>query len=609
MKISSSIVNLKSLTFPSKFNSFSSLATISNHNNINNDKPSNAIDRILLRFRILSRHHDDDEPPHQFLHRHCLRSDDAVFPSDNQDQKVFDKNQVMAPCLAEEELNRLKTIGMHLKEKISIPKSGLTRPVLHKIHHRWNNCEVVKLKFHDLLAQNMNLAHNILQHRTGGSVIWRSGSVMWVYRGENYQGPTTNTKHSSKSESVVCNQQQHDNMTPEEVEFNRMLDAFGPRFVDWWGTGILPVDADLLPPIVPGYTTPLRLLPTKIRPRLTNDEHTKMLKLAKALPCHFALGRNRNLQGLACAILKLWEKSLVAKIAVKLGVQNTNNELMALELKKLTGGTLLLRNKYYIVIYRGKDFVPANVAAILSERQQLKKQVQDVQKKVQHRAVDITGEDETNAQAGMLSEFNEAQAFRGREISPVECEKIMKEADEASNVRLMKKMERNLVVIHEEADAKKSRAEKLLTKIDESMIPAGPDNRRETITDEERAMFRVVGLKLKVYIQLGTRGVIDGVIKNMHLHWRHRELVKLITREKTLAFVEEIAGLLEYKSGGILVSIDRLPKGFSLIYYRGKSYRSLITLQHRNLLMKAKTLQRSTSMQRHESEDEGLSSW
>ncbi|WJX78567.1 hypothetical protein P8452_61776 [Trifolium repens] len=43
--------------------------------------------------------------------------------------------------------------------------------------------------------------------------------------------------------------------------------------------------------------------------------------------------RNRNLQGLAYAILKLWEKSLVAKIAVKLGVQNTNNELMALELK------------------------------------------------------------------------------------------------------------------------------------------------------------------------------------------------------------------------------------------------------------------------------------
>jgi hypothetical protein len=132
-----------------------------------------------------------------------------------------------------------------------------------------------------------------------------------------------------------------------------MLDDFSPWFVEWWGTGVLPIDADLLPPAVPDYRTPARLLSAKMHPRLTNDEHTKMLKLAKAHQTHLSKyfinfflffcccescadlykGRNRNLQGLANAILKLWEKSLVAKIAVKLGVQNMNNELMALELK------------------------------------------------------------------------------------------------------------------------------------------------------------------------------------------------------------------------------------------------------------------------------------
>lgn len=509
------------------------------------------------------------------------------------------KNEVTVPCLEKEELSRLRTMGIHLKQKISIPKSGLTRSVLQRIHHQWNTNELVKLKFHQQLVQNMNLAHNIVQRRTGGLVIWRSGSVMWVYRGKSYQGPTNGNQHESKggdekSESVVLNQQQPENMTPEEAEFNRMLDDFGPRFVDWWGTGILPIDADLLPPTIPGYRTPLRILPARMHPRLTNDEHTKMLKLAKALPCHFALGRNRNLQGLACAILKLWEKSLVAKIAVKLGVQNTNNELMALELKKLTGGTLLLRNKYYILIYRGKDFIPTSVAAILSERQE----------NVQCRAVDVSGEDETSAQAGSMAEFNEAQALCGREISTEECEKMMKEAAEATNVRLMKKIERKPAVIHEHTDTKKSRAEKLLAKIDSSMVPVGPDNRRETITDEECVMFRVVGLRLKVYLQLDTLGVFDSVIENMHLHWRQRELVKLITKQKSLAFVEETASLLEYKSGGILVAIDRLPKGFSLIYYRGKDYKRPITLRHRNLLTKTKALQHSISMQRHESEGE-----
>lgn len=45
------------------------------------------------------------------------------------------------------------------------------------------------------------------------------------------------------------------------------------------------------------------------------------------------LGRNRRLQGLACAMVKLWETSAIAKIAIKRGVQNTCNDRMAEELK------------------------------------------------------------------------------------------------------------------------------------------------------------------------------------------------------------------------------------------------------------------------------------
>lgn len=86
----------------------------------------------------------------------------------------------------------------------------------------------------------------------------------------------------------------------------------------------------------------------------------------------------------------------------------------------------------------------------------------------------------------------------------------------------------------------------------------------------------------------------------MHLHWKHREVVKLISKQTTLAFVEETARLLEYESGGILVSIDRIPKGYALIYYRGKNYRRPIALRPRNLLTKAKALKRSVAMQRHE---------
>ncbi|KAK9116082.1 hypothetical protein Sjap_015029 [Stephania japonica] len=504
----------------------------------------------------------------------------------------WSKRRVKAPTLAEltledSELRRLRTMGMTLRERINIPKAGVTQVILEKIHDKWRKAELVRLKFHETLAHDMKKAHEIVEHRTNGLVIWKSGSVMVVYRGNNYVRPQLRTQSvdmavdapfipdvssdhlgdehgkisdsiPEKSQPTINNSYPMENMTGEEAEYDSLLDGLGPRFVDWWGIGLLPVDADLLPPTVPGYKTPFRLLPTRMRLRLTNAEMTNLRKLSKALPCHFALGRNRNHQGLASAIVKLWEKSLVAKIAVKRGIQNTNNKLMADELKKLTGGTLLLRNKYYIIIYRGKDFLPTSVSAALAERQELTKQVQDVEEKVRNGIVGIAAKDEfeTEAAAGTLAEFHEAQARWGREISNEERQNMQEEASRAKTARMVRKIEKKFAA----AQAKKLRAERLLAKIEVSMVPVGPSDDQETITDEERFMFRRVGLRMKAYLPLGIRGVFDGVIENMHLHWKHRELVKLISKQKTLSFVEDTARLLEYESGGILVAIERVPR-------------------------------------------------
>lgn len=539
------------------------------------------------------------------------------------------KRTVKAPSLAEltiedEELRRLRRMGMTLRERINVPKAGVTGAVLEKIHHSWRKNELVRLKFHEVLAHDMRTGHEIVERRTRGLVIWRAGSVMVVYRGSNYEGPSSRsqsvneednalfvpdvssdksiTKDNKSFNPVIENRNQvHPNsvqsMTVEESEFNRVLDGLGPRFEDWWGTGVLPVDADLLPQTIPGYKTPFRLLPTGMRSRLTNAEMTNLRKIAKSLPCHFALGRNRNHQGLAAAIVKLWEKSLVVKIAVKRGIQNTNNKLMSEELKMLTGGVLLLRNKYYIIFYRGKDFVPPTVAAVLAERQELTKQIQDVEEQtrsVPAKVAPLTTDGQ--AVAGSLAEFYEAQARWGREISAEERERMLKEAAMAKTARVVKRLEHKFEI----SQTKKLKAEKILAKIVESWIPAGPSDDLETITEEERVMLRRVGLRMKSYLPLGIRGVFDGVIENMHLHWKHRELVKLISKEKVLAFVEETARLLEYESGGILVAIERVPKGYALIFYRGKNYRRPISLRPRNLLTKAKALKRRVALQRYE---------
>ena len=127
-------------------------------------------------------------------------------------------------------------------------------------------------------------------------------------------------------------------------------------------------------------------------------------------------------------------------------------------MQNLTGGVLLLRNKYYIVIYRGKDFLPTTVATALAERQKLAKQVQDleeqvrvhdIEQKLKKEAVDAipSGEGEGQAPAGTLTEFYEAQARWGREISSEERERMMEEAVQAKRIRVVKRIEHKVAVV------------------------------------------------------------------------------------------------------------------------------------------------------------------
>ncbi|KAL9690325.1 hypothetical protein QQ045_010722 [Rhodiola kirilowii] len=138
-----------------------------------------------------------------------------------------------------------------------------------------------------------------------------------------------------------------------EREADRLLEGLGPRYADWWMLKPLPVDGDLLPEVIPGYMPPPRRSPPYGKSSISYHELTYLRKLAQPLPTHFVLGNLIVMQDWASAIVKLWEKTHIVKIAIKWGAQNTDNEQMARELKGLTGGVLLLQNKYLIIMYRG----------------------------------------------------------------------------------------------------------------------------------------------------------------------------------------------------------------------------------------------------------------
>ncbi|KAK5810522.1 Chloroplastic group IIA intron splicing facilitator CRS1, chloroplastic [Gossypium arboreum] len=539
--------------------------------------------------------------------------------------------------LPESELRRLRNLTFRTKSKMRIKGAGVTQEVVDTIHEKWKTMEIVRLKVEGAPALNMKRMHEILERKTGGLVIWRSGTSISLYRGVSYEVPSVHlnkqiykrNEMSTYSSPLVSDKtedpsdlvphkdvappqtnsetatEEHKNTEPlpeikYEDEVDKLLEGLGPRYADWPGCDPLPVDADLLPGIVPGYQPPFRVLPYGVRSSLGVKEATSLRRLARVLPPHFALGRSRQLQGLAVAMTKLWEKSSIAKIALKRGVQLTTSERMAEDLKKLTGGILLSRNKDFLVFYRGKNFLSADVAEALLERERLAKSLQDVEEQARLRASALFAQStevaEQSGAAGTLGETLDADARWGKRLDDHHKEKVLKEAEILRHANLVRKLEKNLAF----AERKLLKAEQALSKVEDYLKPADRQADPESITDEERFMFRKLGLRMKAFLLLGRRGVFDGTIENMHLHWKYRELVKIIMKAKNFDQVKKVAIALEAESGGVLVSVDKISKGYAIIVYRGNDYERPSTIRPKNLLTKRRALARSIELQRRE---------
>ncbi|KAG8082275.1 hypothetical protein GUJ93_ZPchr0014g46686 [Zizania palustris] len=597
-------------------------------------------------------------------------------------------------ALPRNELKRLQGAGIRLRMRLKVGKAGVTEGIVNGIHERWRNVELVKIRCDDISAMNMKRTHEILERKTGGLVIWRSGSTIILYRGTDYKYPYFHAREKkddrdesseqirsgdedvdliisdaeqSSSEEDADNPTEHgsnhveegDNLgivyiehknlgeenknphvasieqnvikkkdqhaishsvdrpsktsgrtrstlvagvgssnkfrlqLPGEVklaeESDKLLDGLGPRFSDWWGYDPLPVDADLLPAIVPGFRRPFRLLPSGVPPKLTDREMTILRRLARPLPYHYALGRSTNLQGLAASMIKLWERCEVAKIAIKRGAHSINCDLTSEELKGLTGGTLLSRDEESIVFYRGKDFLPTAISLAIEKRRK--------------HGNSTINEPKLNIEESTPQNSSELKMATDVSVDGHECYK-KKHREEAAisenRTESHSVVAQNVGARLSQAIAEKEKAEKLIEELDKLSKPSKAAT-RETISEEERHMLRKVGLKMKPFLLLGRRGVFDGTVENMHLHWKYRELVKIICKEHSIKDVEYAAQTLEAESGGILVAVERVSKGHAIIVYRGKNYQRPSTLRPKSLLNKRDALKRSVEYQRYKS--------
>ncbi|XP_058073923.1 CRM-domain containing factor CFM3A, chloroplastic/mitochondrial-like isoform X6 [Magnolia sinica] len=294
-----------------------------------------------------------------------------------------------------------------------------------------------------------------------------------------------------------------------------------------------------------------------------------------------------------------WKEEEVVKIKFE-GPPALNMKRTHEVLEILTGGTLVSRNKDYIVFYRGNDFLPPAMKGALVERQKLAKIRQDEEEQARLRASTLIASNAKTASgpfvAGTLAETLAANSRWGNQLSSDDRAKMMRNVALAKHAALVRYSERKLA----HAQEKVKKAEKALRKVQEYLEPADLPTDLETITDEERFLFRKIGLSMKPFLLLGRRGVFDGTVENMHLHWKYRELVKIIVKGKSFQQVKHIAISLEAESGGVLISLDKTSKGYAIVVYRGKNYQRPQTLRPKNLLTRRQALARSIELQRRE---------
>ncbi|KAF2553342.1 hypothetical protein F2Q68_00037606 [Brassica cretica] len=276
---------------------------------------------------------------------------------------------------------------------------------------------------------------------------------------------------------------------------------------------------------------------------------------------------------------------------------------MAEELKRLTRGVLVSRNKEYIVFYRGNDFMPPAVSEALRERQkEITEVLQNKEDQLRETAsarVTLVSQGKrikTPLLAGTLAETIAASSRWAPDASSVDVEELKREAASIKRAALIRDLDLRLLY----AKQKLKKAEKALAKVQKDLDPSDLPTDSEIITEEERLLFRRIGLSMDPFLLVGRREVFDGTIENMHLHWKHRELVKIIVRGKSLPQVKHIAISLEAESGGVLVSVDNTLKGYAIILYRGKNYQMPFRLRPSNLLTRKKAFARSIELQRRE---------
>lgn len=115
----------------------------------------------------------------------------------------------------------------------------------------------------------------------------------------------------------------------------------------------------------------------------------------------------------------------------------------------LTGGVLILRNRYLIILFRGKDFLSDEVADLVDDRERLLRRYQHFEESIRESEIEISevvtnGKQlEETSKTGTLLEFQELQ----RKFGEMEARNLETEAEKARLEKELKSQEHKLSIV------------------------------------------------------------------------------------------------------------------------------------------------------------------
>nr|CAB3480781.1 unnamed protein product [Digitaria exilis]CAB3502493.1 unnamed protein product [Digitaria exilis] len=206
----------------------------------------------------------------------------------------------------------------------------------------------------------------------------------------------------------------------------------------------------------------------------------------------------------------------------------------------------------------------------------------------------ISGLSSEESSVGTFREYQDFQAEHAHGNTENSNTIIELEAEKHRLEKELKDQEWKLSILNKKIE----RSNQALAKLHSSWSPSDQYADIELLTEEEKAMFRRIGRKMDGLVLLGRRGIFDGVVEEIHQHWKHKEVVKVITKQNQARQIMYTANLLEVETGGILIAVEKLGTSHAIILYRGKNYQRPAKSSSSNLLTKREALRRSIEVQR-----------